>query len=68
MKERKERDSGEGNRNPFLKSQATITNLSDLGVSKQQAYLWQLIATIPETEFERLIGVAVGKAARSPDF
>lgn len=52
----------------FLKSQATITNLSDLGVSKQQAYLWQLIATIPETEFERLIGVAVGKAARSPDF
>jgi hypothetical protein len=45
-----------------LKSQATITKLSDLGVSKQQAHLWQRIATIPETDFERLIGVAVGKA------
>ena len=35
MAERGERDSGKGNRNPVLKSQAGTPKLSDLGISKK---------------------------------
>jgi hypothetical protein len=37
MTERGERDSGKGNRNPVLKSQAATPKLSDLGISKTQS-------------------------------
>jgi hypothetical protein len=37
MAERGERDSGKGNRNPVLKSQAATPKLSDLGISRTQS-------------------------------
>ena len=38
MAERGERDSGKGNRNPVLKSQAGTPKLSDLGISKNSVF------------------------------
>src|SRR5262249_34030057 len=48
MAELGERDSGKGNRNPVLKSQAATPKLSDLGISKTQSSRWQELARISE--------------------
>jgi hypothetical protein len=37
MAKRKERDTGRGNRNPRLKSQAATPKLKDLGINKTQS-------------------------------
>jgi hypothetical protein len=52
MAERGERDSGKGNRNPVLKSQAATPKLSDLGISRTQSSRWQELARISEPTFE----------------
>jgi hypothetical protein len=52
MAERGERDTGKGNRNPVLKSQAATPKLSDLGISKTQSSRWQELARIPDHTFE----------------
>src|SRR5215831_10390077 len=48
MAQRKERDSGKGNRNPVLKSQAATPKLADLGINKTQSSRWQKLATLDE--------------------
>jgi N6-adenosine-specific RNA methylase IME4 len=55
MAGRKERDSGRGNRNPILKSQAATPKLADLGINKTQSSRWQALARIPQDKFERNI-------------
>jgi N6-adenosine-specific RNA methylase IME4 len=52
MAERKERDSGKGNRNPTLKSHAVTSKLSDLGVTKSQSSRWQQLAGLDDDTFE----------------
>jgi hypothetical protein len=52
MKDRGERDSGKGNRNPALKSQAATPKLSDLGVTKSQSSRWQRLADIDANIFK----------------
>jgi N6-adenosine-specific RNA methylase IME4 len=52
MAERKERDSGKGNRNPTLKSQAATPKLSDLDVTKSQSSRWQQLARLDHDTFE----------------
>jgi hypothetical protein len=58
MAERKERDSGRGNRNPVLKSQAAIPKLADLGVTKTQSSRWQNLAALPAATFEDKVAAA----------
>jgi N6-adenosine-specific RNA methylase IME4 len=64
MKERGERDSGKGNRNPALKSQAATPKLCDLGVTKSQSSRWQQLADIDASAFEGVITDACDKAIR----
>jgi hypothetical protein len=62
MAERGERDTGKGNRNPALKSQAATPKLADLGVTKTQSSRWQKLAALsPDKQEER---IAACKAAR----
>ena len=49
MAQRKERDSGKGNRNPALKSQAATPKLCDLGIDKTQSSRWQELAALDPT-------------------
>jgi protein gp37 len=58
MAERKERDTGKGNRNPALKSQAATPKLADLGVSKSQSSRWQQLAALDQDRFEAKVGTA----------
>jgi len=53
-----ERDSGKGNRNPALKSQAATPKLADLGVSKTQSSRWQQLAALSKREQEVKIETA----------
>jgi len=55
MAERKERDTGKGNRNPALKSQAATPKLADLGVSKSQSSRWQQLAALDDSHFEHKV-------------
>jgi hypothetical protein len=61
MGERGERDTGKGNRNPTLKSQAAIPKLSDLGISPTQSSRWQRLADVELTEFETKVEAAKRK-------
>jgi N6-adenosine-specific RNA methylase IME4 len=62
MAERVERDSGKGNRNPVLKSQAATPKLSDLGISKTQSSRWQELARISDHTFEAKVTNASKRA------
>jgi len=62
MAERGERDSGKGNRNPVLKSQAATPKLSDLGISKTQSSRWQELARISDHTFEAKVTSASKRA------
>jgi N6-adenosine-specific RNA methylase IME4 len=62
MAERGERDSGKGNRNPILKSQAATPKLSDLGISKTQSSRWQELARISDHTFEAKVTSASKRA------
>jgi protein gp37 len=55
MKERGERDSGKGNRNPVLKSQAATPKLADLGITKTQSSRWQRLGALSEEGFEQKV-------------
>jgi N6-adenosine-specific RNA methylase IME4 len=65
MKKRGERDSGKGNRNPTLKSQAATPKLSDLGVTRVQSSRWQRLADIDAADFEALVTDARDKVSRA---
>ena len=65
MAARKERDTGKGNRNPVLKSQAATPKLADLGVSKTQSSRWQMLAAIPQQQFETVVADACDKVSRA---
>jgi N6-adenosine-specific RNA methylase IME4 len=67
MRERGERDSGKGNRNPVLKSQANTPKLSDLGVTKSQSSRWQRLADMDPSLFEARIDRAQRKAIGAID-
>lgn len=54
MKQRGERDSGKGNRNPALKSQAATPKLADLN-TKDQSSRWQKLAGQPVERQEAII-------------
>jgi N6-adenosine-specific RNA methylase IME4 len=62
MAELGERDSGKGNRNPVLKSQAATPKLSDLGISKTQSSRWQELARISDDTFEAKVTSASKRA------
>jgi N6-adenosine-specific RNA methylase IME4 len=62
MAERGERDSGKGNRNPILKSQAATPKLSELGISKTQSSRWQELARISDHKFEASVTSASKRA------
>jgi len=62
MAELGERDSGKGNRNPVLKSQAATPKLFDLGISKTQSSRWQELARISDDTFEAKITSASKRA------
>jgi hypothetical protein len=62
MKERKERDTGKGNRNPALKSQAATPKLGDFGVTKTQSSRWQKLATLDDKTFETKVENASQRA------
>jgi N6-adenosine-specific RNA methylase IME4 len=64
MKERGERDSGKGNRNPSLKSQAATPKLADLGVTKSQSSRWQSLADMDANIFDDVVADACEKATR----
>ena len=61
MAERGERDSGKGNRNPTLKSQAATPKLSDLGINKTQSSRWQALASLNSDQFD----VRIEKASQT---
>lgn len=67
MKECGERDTGKGNRNPFLKLQAATPKLSDLGVTKTQSSRWQKLAALSPDEQEAKITLAKQKAEAAVD-
>ena len=56
MQERGERDEGKGgnrgNQHVARSHDATVPTLTDLGLNKTQSSRWQLLATIPESEFD----------------
>src|SRR5262245_40013225 len=58
MMDRGERDSGKGNRNPALKSQAATPKLSDLGVTKSQSSRWQRLSMLSDEGFEQKVAEA----------
>ncbi|MCP3459591.1 hypothetical protein [Bradyrhizobium sp. CCGUVB23] len=59
MAERGERDTGKGNRNPVLKSQAATP--ADLGITKTQSSRWR--PNCPQTSIVRTVALlAAGKA------
>lgn len=62
MAERKERDSGRGNRNPILKLQAATPKLSDLGINKTQSSRWQALAALDQDHFEAKVESASKRA------
>jgi hypothetical protein len=62
MRDLGERDSGKGNRNPVLKSQAATPKLSDLGISTQSSR-WQELARISDDTFEAKVTSACGPVA-----
>ena len=55
MKQRGEQDSGKGNRNPALKSQAATPKLADLNITKDQSSRWQKLAGQPVERQEAII-------------
>src|SRR6516165_3483368 len=55
MAELGERDSGKGNRNPVLKSQAATPKLADLGITKTQSSRWQRLGALSEEGFEQKV-------------
>lgn len=62
MKERGERESGKGNRNPTLKLLTVTPKLSDLGISKTESSRWQALARLDDDTFQGVIDVAVDNA------
>jgi hypothetical protein len=67
MKERGDRDSGKGNRNPVLKSRAVTSKLADLGVSKMQSSRWQKLAALLPDKQEEAINIAKSRAQAAID-
>jgi hypothetical protein len=62
MAERKERDSGKGNRNPVLKLRAATPKLCDLGINKTQSSRWQKLAGLDQDNFEAKVEGASKRA------
>jgi N6-adenosine-specific RNA methylase IME4 len=62
MAARNERDSGKGNRNPILKSQAATPKLTDLGINKTQSSRWQKLAALDADKFENEVETASKRA------